>query len=140
MTAKIPTGLIHATSVAINGSGLLITGPSGCGKSGLAIQLIALGAILVSDDQTLLVQTPSGIEMRAPVTIGGKIEARFLGILECAYLPSTQLSFVVSLEQDEPDRLPQPRKIVIGSAQIDLINGANVPNLASALMVRFSGP
>jgi len=138
VTLKIPAGLTHATGVAINGLGLLITGPSGSGKSGLALQLMALGATLVSDDQVMLSQS-AGIVMSPPKTLAGKIEARFLGILECSFASSVPLSLVVALESAALERMPQPQQILVGSTQIDLINGANVPNLASALMVRFSG-
>ena len=39
--------LLHATAVAVDGSGLLILGPSGSGKSSLAIEILALGADLI---------------------------------------------------------------------------------------------
>ena len=41
---------VHATAVAIAGSGVLIRGASGSGKSDLALRLIDRGAILISDD------------------------------------------------------------------------------------------
>ena len=53
MTATTPV-LLHASCVAVKGRALLITGPSGTGKSALALQMMALGADLVADDQTLL--------------------------------------------------------------------------------------
>jgi len=137
LTLEIPTGLTHATAVAINGAGLLITGLSGCGKSGLALQLMALGAQLVADDQVTLLQTAVGIEMQPPKTLHGKIEARHFGIIECPFRFSALLSLVIVLDQDEPERLPFAQTIVVGNAEIDLIYGMNVPNLASALMVRF---
>lgn len=137
MTLKIPTGLTHATAVAINGSGLLIVGPSGCGKSGLALQLMAFGAQLVADDQVLLSQTATGIEMHPPETLRGRIEARYLGILECGFAQVAPLCLVVAIDQDSVERLPLPKTILVGSAEIDLIHAANVPNLAPALMVRF---
>ena len=130
-------GLTHATAVVINGSGLLIIGPSGCGKSGLALQLLALGAKLVADDQVRLVQIAEGIQLQPPDTLKGKIEARQLGILDCAFEPRALLTLVIALGKNEPERLPYGKTIQVGSAKIDLIHGANVPNLASALMVRF---
>ena len=38
---------IHATTVAIDGRGVMIRGGSGQGKSALALQMIAMGAELV---------------------------------------------------------------------------------------------
>ena len=46
--------IMHATSVYINGKGIVIFGKSGSGKSNLAIKLISFGAKLISDDQTQL--------------------------------------------------------------------------------------
>jgi len=50
-----PTTTIHATTVAVNGRGVMIRGASGSGKSALALQMIAMGAELVSDDRTSLI-------------------------------------------------------------------------------------
>ena len=38
--------IVHATTVAVEGAGLMIRGPSGSGKSGLALGMLALGADL----------------------------------------------------------------------------------------------
>ena len=43
----------HATSVAIQDSGIMILGSSGSGKSDLALRLIDAGATLISDDLTV---------------------------------------------------------------------------------------
>jgi hypothetical protein len=45
---------LHATAIAVDGQGLLLTGPSGSGKSDLALRLLRQGARLVSDDLVLL--------------------------------------------------------------------------------------
>jgi len=45
------TTTIHASCVAVDGKGLLITGASGSGKSALALQLMAFGAHLIADDR-----------------------------------------------------------------------------------------
>jgi len=99
--------------------------------------MIALGAKLVADDQVWLVQTAEGIQLHPPDTLKGKIEARQLGILECAFEPHALLTLVIALDKNEPERLPYGKTIQVGGEKIDLIYGANVPNLASALMVRF---
>jgi HPr kinase/phosphorylase len=133
--AEIPTGLIHATAVAVHGSGLLITGPSGSGKSGLALQLIALGADLICDDQVLLKQDSRDITLHPAPNLSGKIEARHFGILTCPTVSQAPLALVLSLADAPEQRLPQPRKIPVGTRKIDFISGKNVPNLASAVLL-----
>ena len=51
VTARKGTALwLNATAVAVDGQGLLLLGAPGTGKSTLAIAMMALGAVLISDD------------------------------------------------------------------------------------------
>ena len=44
---------IHATCIALNNRGILLTGASGSGKSDLALRMILeKGAVLIADDRT----------------------------------------------------------------------------------------
>lgn len=130
---------VHGTAIAVDGRGFLFIGSSGSGKSGLALQMMALGAELVSDDQVLLVQMGSDLEMSAPDTLKSKIEARQLGIIETPSVSSTMLSWVVDLDQDAQTRLPQLQYCEVLGVRFGLINGRNVPNLASTLMILGRG-
>lgn len=109
--AEDRTLLLHATCVALNGAGLLILGPSGAGKSGLALQLMALGCQLVSDDQTRLTCRDDGLWAAPVPTLAGQIEARFIGILSAPHLPTARLALAVDLSRPEADRLPPTRTI-----------------------------
>lgn len=123
MIAPQGTLIVHASSVAVQGKGVLILGPSGAGKSSLALQLMALGADLVADDRTeISVQNGAAIA-RSPDNIRGLIEARGVGILQTAALPEARLSLVVDLGQPEPDRLPPRRDVLIAGVRIDLVLG-----------------
>ncbi len=101
---------LHATTVAIESHGVMITGASGAGKSDLALQLIDRGAQLVSDDYTAL-KTDNGLLIaRPPLTIAGKIEVRGLGLLTLDYRSSVAVSLIVDLDaavERFPDPLPQ---------------------------------
>lgn len=97
--------LIHATSVALNGHGVLITGASGSGKSSLGLQLLAFGCTLVSDDQTELTRHNDVLWASAPTSIRGMVEARGLGLLH-AETTEAEITLVVDLDQHERDRLP----------------------------------
>jgi HPr kinase/phosphorylase len=130
-----PSETIHASSVTLGGHALLILGPSGSGKSGLALDLMALGAGLISDDQTMLTEKSDALIASAPTALSGRIEARGIGILAATPARPTQVALVVDLGQSEPDRLPPYRKITLLGVEIDLIFGAGTPNLASAIFL-----
>lgn len=130
---------VHGTAVAVGGQGFLIVGPSGSGKSGLAIQMIALGAQLVSDDQVELIKGHGVVGMQAPVGLGGLIEARYVGLLNVKPIEHARLHHVVDLNADAATRLPQLQVCEVLGVRIDLINGGNVPNLASTLLLLGRG-
>ena len=56
---------LHATCVAIDGRGVVLTGASGAGKSGLGLQLIDGGAMLVSDDVTAICREGPAVDRAA---------------------------------------------------------------------------
>ena len=132
MTANTPL-LLHAACVAVNGRGLLILGKSGSGKSALALQLIALGAALVADDQTQITVKNGQLTARAPTAISGMIEARFVGLLSCPAQPETKLALVVDLDQLEADRLPPQRKITLAGVDCALAYFTPAPHFGAAL-------
>lgn len=101
--------ILHASCVAAEGRGLLILGRSGSGKSALALDLISLGAQLVSDDRTRLELREGRLLASPPATIAGLIEARHVGILELPHLPTAEVVLAIDLDQTEPDRLPPQR-------------------------------
>ena len=101
-------GAVHATSVVINGHGVLIAGPSGSGKSDLALRLIDRGATLLSDDYTHVRAENDAVVASAPETIKGQMEVRGIGIepFSCA----SQARIALQVEALEPgmtaERLP----------------------------------
>ena len=60
---------IHATSVVIEDSGVLIVGNSGLGKSDLALRLIDSGATLISDDITICKKVDDSIFLFPPLPV-----------------------------------------------------------------------
>jgi serine kinase of HPr protein (carbohydrate metabolism regulator) len=95
----------HVSTVAIGGRAVLIEGASGAGKSDLALRLIDRGAILVSDDYTVLSREGDGLIARPPTTIAGMIEVRGLGIISVPHLPSAPVALLVRLDS-EIERMP----------------------------------
>ena len=88
----------HASCVAVNGAGILITGPSGSGKSDLALRLIDRGAKLISDDYVELCRHDDQLLMEAPPQIAGKMEVRSLGIFDCEHVSNIPLILQVRLK------------------------------------------
>ncbi|MEZ5777691.1 MAG: hypothetical protein R3E44_04940 [Paracoccaceae bacterium] len=99
--------ILHASCVALSGRGVLIIGGSGAGKSALALQLMAFGCDLVSDDRTAIAARDGVLLATAPTAIRGRIEARGVGVLAAAAVPVARLVLCVDLTQRETDRLPQ---------------------------------
>lgn len=129
-----PGVLIHASCVSVQGKGLLITGPSGAGKSGLALQMMALGADLVADDQTLLFAEADGLVARAPTALSGLIEARFVGLLNAPTVAQARVALVVDLSRPEPERLPPRREITLAGITCALAYCSAAPHLPASLM------
>lgn len=103
-----PDGTIHATCVAIDGRGVLLTGRSGSGKSDLALRLIDRGARLVSDDYTVLRVEGGRLIASAPPTIAGRIEMRGVGIVAEAAVAEAEVALVVELD-GTVERMPEGR-------------------------------
>ena len=107
--AMFPSERCHATCVAIHGHAVLLEGPPGAGKSDLALRLIDRGAILVSDDQTLLVRDGAMVLARAPATIRGQLEVRGLGIVSMTSIDDVPVALIVRLD-GEPLRMPERQR------------------------------
>jgi len=131
----LPDGLLHASCVAVAGRGLLILGPSGSGKSTLALALIALGAKLVADDQTVLSLEDGALIARCPEPLLGMIEARGVGLLSAPTVSAARVSLIVDLGQREDQRLPPQRKVTILGATLDLALRSEIDHFPAALML-----
>jgi serine kinase of HPr protein (carbohydrate metabolism regulator) len=120
---------LHATTVAIDGMAVMIEGASGSGKSDLALRLIDRGAILVSDDQTLVVRAGATLLARAPTTIAGRVEVRGIGILAMPYVEDVPVALLVRVD-GAIERMPE--RSVRNIAGIDVREVAIAPFEASA--------
>ena len=131
--------LMHASCVAVSGRGLLILGPAGSGKSALALQLIALGAELVADDQTKITLIDGQVVARCPPGLLGLIEARGVGILRVKAVAEAEIALVADLSQPEADRLPPRRSITLLGKAVDLVLGRGNPHLPASVLCYLNG-
>lgn len=99
---------LHATAIAIGGEAVVIEGRSGAGKSDLALRLIDRGAVLISDDRTLIVRDGQRLLARAPALQAGRIEVRGLGIANVAHVTDVPVALVVRLDAED-QRMPERR-------------------------------
>ncbi len=131
--------ICHATSVSVAGDGVLIKGASGSGKSALALQLLALGAVLVSDDQTVLRDENGVLLATAPPQIRGLIEARNLGILNADTVPFATIRLVVELDCLETERLPEARTCEILGITVPCLHKIDGAHFPAAILQYLKG-
>lgn len=130
---------LHATTVCLAGRGLLILGAAGSGKSSLALQLMAYGADLVSDDRTIVEERDGTVIASAPTALRGKIEARGIGILVTEPAVACPVVLVVDLDQIEEARLPPDRETTILTQRIPLVYKSESGAFAAALLQVLRG-
>lgn len=114
---------LHVSAVARNGRAILIAGRSGSGKSDLALRLIDRGALLVSDDYTIVRRVAGRLVASAPTNIAGKIELRGIGILTYPTVSDMPVCLYVDLDRDV-ERLPPANETIH-------IAGVAVPMIAA---------
>ncbi|WP_324751529.1 HPr kinase/phosphatase C-terminal domain-containing protein [Roseovarius sp. Pro17] len=124
---------LHATSVAVAGRAVLIRGASGSGKSALALQLIALGAVLVADDQTCLTRDGDNLMLDAPEAIRGQIEARGVGILNTPSAGPTPAALIVDMDASAAPRLPLDERTSVLGVSLPLVRGSGASHFPAAL-------
>lgn len=125
--------VLHASTVAFRGRGVLICGGSGSGKSALALNLMALGGGLIADDRTEVTPRDGVVFASCPPTISGRIEARFVGILAAETHPPAPLALVVDLDHTEDQRLPPLRWRDIAGIRLPLLHNVALPHFPAAI-------
>ncbi|MCF7748822.1 serine kinase [Sulfitobacter sp. M39] len=135
----MPASNLHATTIAVEGRGVMILGASGRGKSTLALQMIAIGADLVSDDRTDLIIQGDQLLASPPKAIEGLIEARGVGLLTLKHCALVPIYLIVDLDQEEPDRLPEITHREVMGIRARCLKRANGPHFAASvyLMVKM---
>lgn len=123
---RLSSETLHASCVAIGDRAVLIEGRSGTGKSDLALRLIDRGAVLVSDDYTVLTRRDGALTASPPANIAGKMEVRGLGLVEVGYAQDVPVALVVVADND-PVRMP-------AAEALRAIAGVMLPELRLSLL------
>lgn len=130
---------LHATTVSVDGQGVVICGPSGAGKSSLALQLVALGATLVADDRTCIHRQNDTLIAHAPDTIAGLIEARGVGLLQLPQTNSVPLVLSVDMGRQEMERLPQLHQMTILGLALTCLHNVASAHFPAAILLYLKG-
>jgi HPr kinase/phosphorylase len=139
---------IHASAVLVGARAVLIRGPSGAGKSRLAFKLIEAPrrgnmnfARLVGDDRVHVEAAGGRLLVRPAPALAGLIELRGLGILKRDHEAAAVVGFVVDLDAEDAQRLPERDEAVIeGIALPRLPVAPGVPPLPAVMaMIGLSG-
>lgn len=126
--------ILHASCVSVEGRAGLILGRSGAGKSGLVLELMASGASLVADDRVRLWRAGDRVLAAAPDSIAGRIEARFVGILNAETKGPVPLSLIVDLDHEETDRLPPRRSKKVLGISFPLLHNVETRYFPAAIL------
>lgn len=104
---------LHASCVCWDGAGILLRGDSGCGKSDLALRLWDLGALIVSDDQTLVRRSGQRLMASGMAGWGGVVEVRGAGFVRLPHQKETGVDLVVDLRADpeSAERIPTTKTV-----------------------------
>ena len=113
---------VHATTIDLNGDGVMLRGPSASGKSDLGLRLIDAGGRLVADDRTELTLSGGAVRASAPKQTAGRMEVRGIGIMEVPTVPETRLALVVDLVgAEDVERLPEPETADVLGVALPLV-------------------
>lgn len=125
---------LHASTVSYHDKALVIAGPSGSGKSSLALKMMSLGAILITDDITVLARTLGHVTAHSPSTLPALIEVRGLGLLNAPVHAGECVGAVLDLGTDEAERLPPLRHLPVLGQNVPLLHKPATPYIAEAMI------
>ncbi len=114
---------LHATTIGLNGTAVMIRGAVGSGKSDLALQILeapgtglsgqTIKATLIADDQTMLRLEGGIVFASCPENIEGLLEVRGHDVLQLESVQHVPLALVVDLRPAaQIERLPQLEDMV----------------------------
>ncbi len=114
-------------------------GESGAGKSRLLLSLLALGFVMVGDDQVFLQKIGDEIWINPHPKAKDRLEIRGVGIFRAAITTSARLHLIVDLDVPASKRLPDQQSVNQLGQKIPKLDAKGVINLDQYLYLLFSG-
>lgn len=138
-TAGLRQKTLHATAIRHKQSAVVILGPSGAGKSALALQLLALGAKLIADDQVTLTCADTEIIASRPDGLPEAIEARGFGLIGITCAAPASLRLVVDLERRATERFMQPNFMDFWGRHVEVMAKIDAAHFPATILVYLEG-
>ena len=114
----------NATSIVLDGIGILIEGAEKSGKSSLALSLIEEGAKLISDDLTFLSLKDKALYALPAQKMQGCLFIRELGILKIDQVQTepVEVKALIQLNVKEPIFLEEEKKKNLFGVEVQFLN------------------
>ena len=129
---ELPTQL-HGTAVAYEGRSLILIGAPGSGKSTVALQIMAFGAELISDDRCDLSDEGAYVVVSRPPSLPQLIEARGVGLISVECTGPAKTVAVVDMSETSTKRLPDTIQCRVGNHLLPLFHKTDSPAFPAAL-------
>ncbi len=130
---------LHATALRYRDAGVLICGPSGAGKSALALQLVALGAQLIADDQVMLHRSGDHVIVSRPSDLPQAIEARGFGMIDMACAEPARLALLVDLSRVSQSRYTDPSYETVIGCRVEVMTKIDAVHFPAAILAYLGG-
>ena len=138
-TPRLPDTLpatLHGSAISAHGRALVFCGPSGSGKTSLALQMLALGAGLISDDLVCLEARDTEIMVQHPKPTQPlqALEARGFAILRTDLAPAAPLSAFVDMSKTSVHRVPTLQTQRFGTCEVPIFHKVDSAAFPAILM------
>lgn len=125
MMADIAKSGFHASTICLDGNGVMIMGESGTGKTELCLLLLERARVanrvahFIADDRTLVLAIEDALFASVPDQLAGGVEIRGAGLFHIDYQKNCKLSLAVKLvPEKEAERFPSARYFSYEGAKI----------------------
>ena len=100
---------------------------------------MAMDAVLVSDDRTVLCREGATLVASAPSPIAGLIEARSVGIIKVPHLARAPVTLAIDMARIEKTRLPDHHSITLLDIELRCLHKVDASYFPAAIHAYVTG-